>query len=339
MQTAICDILKVLEEPGSQPEHLSATLAKTLFHDPHAARIMLQVADSTGCAMMMEDTWHTAGTCPMSEELDRLLEWLTSGHAERRRLKPGGHWGTISLAKEGYPGAKAIRSTSCGLLAVDLLQQDGQAPNEATPARPKRGYILWMRCEMMQTQTWAGDRHSAPARAMGHEMSPRASFEAMKELVELECVPWTAAEVEGTHAVKLLLQDAIRLCEEGLITSRILVAINKERLRNMDELTKVANELQAVIRTADVPIIKLDANLRVLDFNTHAAQFFADAPPFREEERSEEATANSDKPTGRPFASFLEPESRLTMEVHSAMSHYRRGCSFSLKWLFVEKSC
>lgn len=43
MQTAICDILKVLEEPGSRPENLSETLAKSLFHDPPAARIMLQV--------------------------------------------------------------------------------------------------------------------------------------------------------------------------------------------------------------------------------------------------------------------------------------------------------
>jgi len=83
-----------------------------------------------------------------------------------------------------------------------------------------------------------------------------------------------AAEVEGTHAVKLLLQDAIRLCAEGEITSRILIAINKERLRNMDELTKVANELQAVIRTADVPIIKLDRSLNVVDFNKHAEHFF-----------------------------------------------------------------
>eukprot|EP00951_Prasinocladus_malaysianus_P048081 scaffold654402_cov48-Prasinocladus_malaysianus.AAC.1 len=97
---------------------------------------------------------------------------------------------------------------------------------------------VWFRGELVEEITWAGDKSSPQARATGHEMTPRGSFEAMKELIQLQCRPWTGHEVDGTHAIKFLLQDAIRLCEEGKTTSRILVALNQERLRNMDELSK-----------------------------------------------------------------------------------------------------
>ena len=42
------------------------------------------------------------------------------------------------------------------------------------------------------------------------------------------------------------------------VTPRILVALNKERLRNMDQLSEVADELRVIVSTVDLPIIKLD---------------------------------------------------------------------------------
>ena len=54
------------------------------------------------------------------------------------------------------------------------------------------------------------------------------------------------------------------------MTSRILVALNKERLQNMDQLSVVADELRNIVSTIDLPIIKLDPNLVVLEANSHA---------------------------------------------------------------------
>ena len=119
-----------------------------------------------------------------------------------------------------------------------------------------------------------GDKRMPQARAKGAEMSPRASFKAMKELVKLQSRRWASCDVDGVEAIQLLLQDTMRLHIEGQITSRILVTLNQERLRNMDELSKVASELRSVISSADVPIARLDSDLRIISCNTAAEPLF-----------------------------------------------------------------
>jgi light-regulated signal transduction histidine kinase (bacteriophytochrome) len=323
IQTTVGSLLKVVTEAPAvslPPCSVSRSdaLARALFRDRAASRIMLQLARCDGCAMFLQGTWNVVGECPPSAELDKVLAWLTFGVAEERLLAPGGHWGTISLSKDGYPGAEDIRGTACGLLVVDLLQ--GRA------AKHDVGHgacVMWMRAEMLQEKTWAGNGESLAVRIVAgtDRQQPSESFRAVKEQVEMECRPWTAVEVEGTRAVQLLLQDAIKLCDEGVLTSRILVAVNQERLRHLDQLHRVANELQAVIRTANVPIVKLDVSLRVTELNAVAAELFAErqhgtsAPPQQHLRPTEAGLDDEAANENLPFSAYLEEKSARRMEV------------------------
>jgi phytochrome A len=321
VQTTVCNVLKrVSENPDSSQNNnssLSDSLANALFRDRDAARMLLQLGGyGGGCAMFLGNEWHMAGNCPSTSQLGELLAWLTVEELPTggRRLGAGGQWGTISLDSEGFPGAKATRHSACGILAISLVE------SLVNDSEQHGGCVLWTRPEMLQELSWAGNVESEVLRPReGPETEADSSFQAVKKQVELACVPWTGVEVEGTHAVKLLLQDAIKVCEEGRITSRILVAINQERLRNLDELHRVENELQAVIRTANVPIIRLNLALKVAELNPLAVDLFAGRRPSIPMPPRKKGQPTPEPPLGLPFSAYLEYECAHQMEACSLL--------------------
>nr|AIS82727.1 phytochrome [Tetraselmis astigmatica] len=299
-QQSICKVLKSIEESPHHLEGRTEALADGLMRG-HSGKVMMQVAEATGAAMLVGGKWRTTGLCPQPDQLDTLAAWLCSGQEQAPpRLPHGGRWGTISLHKEGFPNAKAIRGCAAGLLALDLSRS-------AASSTGTQCLAIWFRGELMKEQNWAGNKNDPQGRAMGHEMTPRSSFIAMSEILDLECRQWADCEVDGTHTIQLLLQDSIRFAEEGMTTGRILIAINQERLRNMDELTKVASELQSVILTADIPIIKLDTQLQVVDFNEHAKPFLQ---LHQGEGASSVASSELLDAHGKPLLQYIHPDTQ-----------------------------
>ena len=284
-QSAVCNALKGMDDNGVDKKAITASLGSALMSKGFD-HVMLQVADASGCAMVLQGKWFTVGKCPDQSHLDSLVKWMR----ESNKLEACGQFGTICLHDAGYPDAEAARATMAGVLAVDIGKIGEQAKDSF-------GIVIWLRGEMIQEETWAGDRNMPQARAKGAEMSPRASFAAMKELVQLRCSCWAACDVDGIEVIQLLLQDTIRLHFEGQMTSRILVTLNQERLRNMDELSKIASELKSVISTADVPIVRLDTELRIISCNSAAEPFFSGL------------AANV------PLADYLDPKCRSHIEV------------------------
>ena len=284
-QSAVCNALKGMEDQGVDKKAITASLGSALM-SKGSEYVMLQVADASGCAMFLEGMWFTVGKCPDQSHLDSLVTWMRDSN----NLDAGGQFGTICLHDAGFPDAEATRATMAGVLAVDIGKIGEQAKDSF-------GIVIWLRGEMIQEETWAGDRKMPQARAKGAEMSPRASFVAMKELVQLQSSCWASCDVDGIEVIQLLLQDTIRLHFEGQMTSRILVTLNQERLRNMDELSKIAGELKSVISTADVPIVRLDTELRIISCNSAADPFFSGL------------TDNV------PFVDYLDPKCRSHIEV------------------------
>ena len=285
-QSAVCNILKGMEDEAVERMAISKSLTSALMTKGSTGNVMLQVADASGCAMFLEGQWHTVGECPDNSHLDSLVKWMR----DSMKLKAGGQFGTICLHDAGFPDAKATRATMAGVLAVDIGKIREQSKDSF-------GTVVWLRGEMIQEETWAGDRNMPQARAKGAEMSPRASFVAMKELVKLRSHRWAACDVDGIEVIQLLLQDTIRLHFEGQMTSRILVTLNQERLRNMDELSKVASELRTVISSAEVPIAHLDTDLRIISCNSAAEPFFSSVK------------------SNVPLVDYLDPKCRAHVEV------------------------
>nr|AKT76089.1 phytochrome [Tetraselmis cordiformis] len=284
-QSAVCGALRSMEDKSMDRAAISTSLAHALMSQT-SGDVMLRICEATGCAMLLEGKWHTVGQCPDQLYLKSLAKWLR----ETSRLMTG-QFGTISLLGTGYPDALATKATMAGVLVADL--------GKFGEIKDSFGLMIWMRGEMIQEETWAGDKHMPQARAKGAEMSPRASFKAMKELVQYQARPWASVDVDGIQAIQLLLQDTIRLHIEGQITSRIMVTLNQERLRNMDELSKVASELRSVISSADLPIVRVDADLNIISCNFAAEPFMAPAEQVAE----------------KPFTGFLDPECRTRVQA------------------------
>ena len=138
--------------------------------------ILLDVAQADGAAILHDGNCFRVGTTPEQAEVDAIADWLAT---ENR----GDVFATDSLARQMPRAADpSFKDAASGLLAVAISQLH-------------RGYILWFRPEVLQTDSWGGDpRKNAPA-ADGR-IHPRRSFEAWKETVRLKSAPWRPSEVE-----------------------------------------------------------------------------------------------------------------------------------------------
>lgn len=134
---------------------------------------LMQVANATGVALLLEDGVETLGTVPGVEEIGRLGAWLE----EQNNLDA---FHTNELGRE-LPWAEEIREHASGLLAVRISQI-------------RRRYVLWFRPEIVQTVQWAGE---LPKGNEPKVLSPRTSFESWKQIVRGRSVPWSEMEVES----------------------------------------------------------------------------------------------------------------------------------------------
>jgi light-regulated signal transduction histidine kinase (bacteriophytochrome)/DNA-binding response OmpR family regulator len=145
--------------------------------------------ESTGAAVIFDETCLSVGNVPIEADLLALRNWLAATSGE-----PLFATDTLSLF---YPAAHAWKSIASGLLAVQIL--------------PKHGcYAFWFRPEFIRTVTWAGD----PAKAIFVEqgqtkIGPRKSFAAWKETVESQSQPWTEVETNSAKEFRNTLSGAI----------------------------------------------------------------------------------------------------------------------------------
>lgn len=134
---------------------------------------LMQVANATGVALLLEDGVETLGTVPATAEIQRIGDWLE----EQGELD---EFHTHELSRD-LPWAQEIREPASGLLAMRISQL-------------RRRYLLWFRPEIVQTVQWAG---VPPKDDDPKILSPRTSFESWKEIVRGRSEPWTELEVES----------------------------------------------------------------------------------------------------------------------------------------------
>jgi light-regulated signal transduction histidine kinase (bacteriophytochrome) len=166
---------------------------------------LLSLTHSDGAAIVHMGRCVLLGRTPGEQAVKELANWLDSTRREDV-------FQSDSLASE-LPAAIGYKDAASGLLAVSISQMHAS-------------YVMWFRPEIVHTVKWGGD----PRKQADHaQLSPRTSFEAWKETVRLQSLPWTQADVEGALELRTAIVDIVlRKAEEMADLNEQLVRSNKE---------------------------------------------------------------------------------------------------------------
>jgi light-regulated signal transduction histidine kinase (bacteriophytochrome) len=170
---------------------------------------LLRFARAGGVAVVFDERILTYGDTPGEEQIRGLVGWLQQhGHADVY------HTDKLSAA---YPEASAMVRNASGLLAMPI-------------SRIHQHYLLWFRPEQVYTVEWAGNPHEKHATPDApSQLSPRRSFEAWRETIHGQSMPWHGGEIELTVEFRsALLGIALERAEQMAELAEELGRANKE---------------------------------------------------------------------------------------------------------------
>jgi light-regulated signal transduction histidine kinase (bacteriophytochrome)/CheY-like chemotaxis protein len=174
---------------------------------------LLSFIESTGAVVLFNKICLSVGIVPNDAFLVNLRDWLMDRSGE-----PLFATHTLPLL---YPPSCEWKSMASGVMAVRILPEHGC-------------YALWFRPEVISTVTWSGDPSKPVAIENGQvRLSPRKSFQAWKQTVELQSLPWTDDEIASAAEFRNTLS--------GVIISQIERARAAEMQRQTNE-QKMAKE-------------------------------------------------------------------------------------------------
>ncbi len=210
-----------------------------------------------GIAICMEGHIGLTGTTPTREELLGLMHFLAGQGAGRIYA--------MQAIGKSYEMGRDFTERAAGLLAIPI-------------SRTPRDYVLFFRKEAARTVTWAGNpQKPLQLGPNGIRLTPRKSFEAWRETVRGQSLPWSALDLRIAESLRISFMEVVlRLAdvaqkERNLAQERqeLLIAELNHRVRNIlglvrgliaqsdpsgtvqDFITVIGGRVQALARAHD----------------------------------------------------------------------------------------
>ncbi|SMC99480.1 phytochrome sensor signal transduction histidine kinase [Rhizobium sp. RU36D] len=168
---------------------------------------LLALTAAAGAAIVVNDECLILGRAPDGEAIRAVARWLSEQGSDLD------FFSSQSLAQD-MPGGDALAPLACGLLACRVSEFHNS-------------WLLWFRPEVVETVTWGGDPHKAVQET--GRIHPRKSFEAWKQLVHNQSLPWQQAEIAAARDLRASIIDIVlKKAEEVAELADELRRSNKE---------------------------------------------------------------------------------------------------------------
>ena len=137
-------------------------------------------------AILHGDILYEDGLCPDRDDVREIAAWV--------RQQGPAPFDSSSLSADFAP-AISYQERASGLLAITL---SSKVPT----------VLMWFRAEERQVVEWAGNPHKAVNLKPGEMLTPRASFEAWRQIIRGRARPWTQAETDAARRLMARLYEA-----------------------------------------------------------------------------------------------------------------------------------
>lgn len=195
---------------------------ESLLNSPEWLRdILTGVIPADGIGVWIDGAYSCVGSTPSAEDFAAIVRALNTQAA-------GTIYATDHIAGL-TPEAERYASRAAGLLAIPI-------------SRTPRDFVVLFRSEMVRSVRWGGDPHKPVEYGPnGPRLTPRASFEEWKELVENRSRPFTSAELRVAETLRgTMIEVVLRLTDEASQQRQaanerqeLLIAELNHRVRNI----------------------------------------------------------------------------------------------------------
>jgi PAS domain S-box-containing protein len=175
---------RMLTQIASENDYASALVSQV--------GALVDVTLARGVVLAIDGDLSTFGDTPEVNYVRRLIEWLDS--------QPQLEFYETNQLSTVLPWAEDIADTASGFLAIRFSDIRSR-------------YILWFRPEIVRTVHWAGE----PVKRLdeNNRPHPRMSFEAWKQTVHMQSLPWSSTEIESAREFRAALTTiSLRRVEE-----------------------------------------------------------------------------------------------------------------------------